>query len=111
MPDAEGERSVDAQQTVRRRLQGTRFLLGVIEIGEDPGRALIEDPPDFGWADPPGSTVEEPPAEPLLERQDMLAHQRRRPAGMPARATEAAALSDLGEDRPIGDPRHEPFVR
>jgi hypothetical protein len=75
---------VDPQRTARRRLKSAGDVVGLFEIGEYLGAAIVIGLADFGEADLACGAVEKPRAEPLFQCLDVVAHHRRRHVEAPA---------------------------
>ena len=84
-------RGVDAQRAARRRLQGAGDVVGLLDVGEDLDAAVVVGPADLGEADLSRGAVEQPRAEPVFQRLDMVAHHGRRHVEPAAGGGEAAA--------------------
>ena len=63
--------------------------LGLLGLGDDPRATLVEGAADLGQREAPRAAVEQPRAQPVLERRDRLADRRFRHAELGRRRGEA----------------------
>src|SRR5580704_7900403 len=96
---AERHRRGHPQQAARRGLEIAGGAFGIFQFVEDAQAALVVVLADLGGADAPRRAIEQPHAEPLLERADMFAHHGWRHVEVPSRRGKARGLDDLGEYR------------
>ena len=96
---AERHRRGHPEQAARRGLKVAGGAFGVFHFIEDAQAALIVILPDLGGADAARRAIEQPHAEPFLERADMFAHHGRRHIEVPSRRGKARGLDDFGEYR------------
>ena len=75
---AEGHGGGDGEVAMRHRGLSDRGLLGLLDVGEKPARALQETRPGLGQADAARRAVEEAASEPLLQGGDGASHRGRR---------------------------------
>jgi hypothetical protein len=89
--------AVDAEMPARNQLLRADGAVCFFKLGEDLGTAAIIFPADLGEADLAGGTVQQPGAEVLFKRLDVVAHHRRRHTEATRRGTKAAAFDDPNE--------------
>ena len=83
----------ESQRAARGRLQCAGDAVGLFDAGEDLARTLVIGLADLSEADSSRCAVEEPHAEPVLKRLNMVAHHRDRHVRRRA-AAEKPPLSD-----------------
>ncbi|MNT16117.1 hypothetical protein D3C72_1512060 [compost metagenome] len=106
MAPAETERCIHPQQPARRHPAAAQALFEFLQFGQDTpalgqvGLALGRD------RQPPRGAVEQPHAQPRLQRRQPLAGRRRRDAKLLRRAGKAAALDQQDEEGEIREGVH-----
>src|SRR5207248_7766566 len=95
---------IDAQRAARRRLQGASNVVGLLEVGKDLDAAVVIAFADFGEADLSCRAIEQPRAEPVFERLDMVTHHRRRHVEATSGGREPATIHYPDESRQTGQP-------
>ena len=104
-------RGINPQRAARRRLQGAGDVVGLLDIGKDLDGAVVIGPAHLGQADLPRGAVEQPRAEPVLQRLDMVAHHRRRHVEPASGRGKSAAIRHPDEGRQTGQPIHRQRLR
>src|SRR5262249_17546316 len=97
---------VDAQRAARHRLQGAGDVVGLSDVGEDQHGAVVIGAADFGETDFSCGPVEQPRAQPVLQRLHVVAHHGGGHVELGAGGGETAAFDDLTEDLKTGEPIH-----
>ena len=84
-------------RAARRRLQGAGDVVGLFQIGQDLDAAVVIGLADFGGADLACGAVEQPRAQPLFQRLNMIAHHGGRHVELTSCGRKSAAVDDPDE--------------
>jgi len=96
---AEGHRCVDLEPAARLDGVARGGELGLLDLLDDPGAVVAVDRAHLGQRETPGGAVEQPHAQPLLQRGHVLARGRLGQAELPGCGGEAAQLRHAHEHR------------
>ncbi len=81
-------------------------VVGLFDVGEDLDRAVVIGLADLGDADLARGAVEQPRAEPVLQRLDVVAHHGRRHVELAGGGGETAGFNDPDESGQAGEAVH-----